>query len=63
MYKLMKEVGEAMVIGASDRAAGVAALEAVLARFDAALESGEIRYDNQSFRALVDRKIAELQDS
>ena len=52
-----------MAIGASDRAAGIAALEAVLDRFNAALDSGEIRYDNLSFRALIDRKIAELQDS
>ena len=62
MLKFTNMVVAALEIGKTDRDAGIAALDAALDAFDAALDNGEIKADNLSFRALVDRKIAELQD-
>lgn len=63
MHKYVKMVERAMEIArAGDVNAGIEGLKGAIQAFDKALESGEIRYDNQSFRALVDRKIAELGD-
>lgn len=63
MHKFVKMVELAMQIArAGDVNAGIEKLKNTIQEFNKALESGEIRYDNQSFRALVDRKIAELSD-
>jgi len=63
MIKFIKMVENAMKIAnAGDVNAGIEKLKNAIEAFDKAFESGEIRYDNQSFRALVDRKIAELSD-